>query len=681
MATMSMATTAAARAPRQPDPYVAAVERRAAAIEARVTRRHLKPPPRLTLSQWADRFGMLSPEGSARPGPFSVAEAPYQREPMDVIGNPAIPLVILKWSSQVGKTQILTLYLGYIIDQDPGPILNVQPTLELAEAFSKDRIAPALRDTPRLRNKVKDIRSRSSDNTLLRKGFSGGQLTLAGANSPAGLAARAIRYLQLDEVDRFPASAGKEGSPSSVAESRTSTFSNAKIIKASSPTIEGESEIEEAYQQSDQREYWVPCPHCQHEQLLVFGGRDLEHGLKWEKLPNGDVHAYYVCEACGAISEEADKRWMLAHGRWIAGKPEHDVPGFCINAIYSPFFSWKRLVKRWLRDKGDPLKLQGFVNTILCELWRVLAGERLDPESLAGRLEAFQPRLLDPETGQPTIPEAPEADRSFVPAKAALIVRAVDTQDDRLETAVWAFGAGEECWLIDFDMIPGDTSIPFGNPMSPWNELDDMIRHRQYRHEGGVPMRCFPTFVDSGGHSTKEVYAFTKSRNRLGVFATKGLSEQSHGPLLGKPTRNNSAKAILYPVGSYSGKESVWKRLAKIKEPGPGYIHLPDWLSGEQISQFTNEELKRKLIGGRPKYMWIQKGPTEMFHLAVYALVALQLHPLNTRQNLGELAAQLMTQGAAQPEQPAAETSTEEAFDGTPKRAARKVNWVNRWRG
>ncbi len=658
----------------QPDAFTAAAEQRAAAVEARVTRAHLKPPPNLTLSQWADRFRVLSSEASARPGPFATDEAPYQREPMDVIGDPRIPRVVLMWSSQVGKTEMLTNYIGYIIDQDPGPTLAVQPTLDMAETFSKDRVAPMLRDSPRLRGRVADVRSRNSGNTLLHKQFPGGQLAIGGANSPAGLASRPIRYLILDEVDRFPPTAGTEGRPSGIAESRTSTFPNAKVVKASSPTIEGESEIDDEYRRSDQREYHVPCPHCQHEQTFVFGGRDLGHGLKWDVLPDGDVHAYYVCEACGGIIEEYDKRWMLSRGRWIAKEPTRAVPGFRISALYSPFFPWHRLVKRWLRDKDDPLLLQVFVNTMFCELWRLLAGERIDPESLAGRLEEFQPRLKD-EAGNVTL----DADRLFVPAGAAVLVRTVDTQGDRLETAVWAFGEKEETWLVDFDMLPGDPSIPFGSPMSPWNELDHLIRQRIYQHAAGVPMRCFPTFIDSGGHAAGEVYAFTKDRNGIGVFAIKGLTDQTIGPLLGKPTRNNRAKAILYPVGSYTAKESFWKRLARITEPGPSYVHLPDWLSGEQVSQLTNENLTRQVEGGRVKYRWLQKGATELFHLGAYALCALQYLPLGTRKNLGALAKKLAEQGAALKAREGAEPSESEHEQRKAQRSGGR-GWVDSWR-
>lgn len=655
--------------------FLLAAHLRAAQVERRTVRSRLKPPPNLTLSQWAERNIVLSREAGARPGPFSADEAPYQREPMDVIGDRRYPRVILMWSSQVGKTVMCTIYAMYTAHQDPGPFLIVQPTLMMAERYSKGRIAPMIRDSPALSVKFADPRSRDSGNTLLYKEYEGGVLAIAGANSASGLASLAMRDLYMDEVDRFPKSAGKEGRPSAIAESRASTYDDAKIIKSSSPTIEGESEIEEEWLKSDRREYYVPCPHCQHEQRLVFGGSDVPHGIKWDAAENGALHAFYVCEACHAVIEEYEKRRMLAHGRWLAGNPESPTPGFRITALYSPFFSWKRLVDRWLRDKDTPLTLEAFLNTMLCELWRPLAGEKMDANALADRLEAFQPRAVD-ENGEETL----EADRLFVPAGAGVIVRTVDTQGDRLETTVWAFGEKEEMWPIDFDLIPGDPSIPFGSPMSPWNELDRIILGQNYRHASGAPMRCFPTFIDSGGHAAGEVYAFTKDRNWAGVFAIKGLTDQTRGPLLGKPTRNNRAKAILYPVGSYTAKESFWKRLAKITKPGPGYVHLPDWMSGEQVSQLTNENLVRKIVGGQVKYMWLQKGPTEFFHMGAYALCALQYLPLGTRKNLGALAAQLVTQGAAQNEQPAAETSAEEADDDTSLRQKRSPDWINGWR-
>lgn len=617
----------------QPEELQAA-HRRAAAVEARVIRSRLRPPPRLTVSQWADRYRVLSPEASSRRGQFTTDSAPYQREPMDILGDRRHPRAVLMWGSQLGKTELVNNVVGYRIDQDPGPMLVVQPTLEMAETWSKDRLAPMLRDTPRLRGKVAHARARDSGNTLLHKQIPGGHITVAGANSPAGLASRPIRDLYLDEVDRFEKSAGSEGDPGAIAESRTATFPDATVRVISSPTIEGESAIYAEYEASDQRQYWVPCPHCKVEQLLVFGGSDVDCGLKFSREDGGKLQVWYVCQS-GCVIEEADKMWMLAHGRWIAENPTSEIPGFRLSALYSPFFSWVRLVRRWLRDKSDPLKLQAFVNTMLCELWRPLAGDALTPHVLADRVSSYQPRV--------TVDGAEVADRLYVPPEAGVIVRLTDTQDDRLETALWAFGEGEEAWLVDFDMIPGSTSIPFGRAGSPWNELDEIDR-RAYRHGGSVALHRAVHFIDSGGHAAGEVYAFTKARNHRQVFAIKGLSEQEGAPRVGKPTRNNRAKAILIPVGSFTLKETVMGRLAKVTEPGPGYIHLPDWLDDEQLNQFLRAKLVAKPEGGKMKRRWVESPPVEQFHLAAYALAAVHYLGAGVYRYLGAHAARLRAQ-------------------------------------
>jgi phage terminase large subunit GpA-like protein len=569
------------------------------------------------------------------------------------------------WASQSGKTETLNCVAGYFIDQDPAPILMLQPTEKMAEAWSKDRLAPMLRDTPRLKGKVSDARSRDSGNTILHKQFPGGHLTVAGSNSPASLASRPIRVLLLDEIDRYPPSAGAEGDPAAIAESRTSTFPNRKIIRVSSPTLKG-SPIEQAWDTSDQRWFYVPCPHCGHEQKLEFGGAKTTFGLKWDQGQPETVH--YVCAACAALIEEADKLLMLKNGRWIPDNPSSRIPGFRLSALYSPFFSWSRLIERWLRDKSDPLKLRTFVNTMLCEPWEE-AGEGVTAHILQDRMEPF--------------PE--ENGEKLVPAKAAVLTRAVDVQGDRLETVVYAWAEGEECWRVDFELIPGDPATA-----APWDELSRMIA-KTYKHELGSTMRCAATFIDSGGHHAKEAYEFARGRVRQRVFAIKGSSLQQGVPLLSKPTRNPSAKIIMYSVGSFTGKEVLMSRLAKVIEPGPGYIHLPHDIDPQHLDQFLNERVVTRFVKGRPVRAWVRSGPNEQIDMFVYALAALHSLGPNVFRRLGSIVRTLEAQAKARieaelpaaapsPESPAAVVDAEEAPERRKPKKRGRSGWVNRWK-
>lgn len=621
-------------------------------IRVRETNRRLakywfRSRPKLTVTQWADRYRVLSPEASFRAGPYSSDDAPYQKEPQDAMGDPSIRAVVLMWASQLGKTEILNNFVGYRIDLDPGPMLNLQPTLDMAKSWSKDRLATMLRDTPRLKGRVADVRTRDSDNTMLHKMFAGGHLTIVGANSPAGLAARPIRDLLQDEIDRYPASAGSEGDPSSIAKSRTSTFPNSKDIKVSSPTLKG-SPIDKAFDESDQRYYLVPCPHCGHEQKLEFGGKDTTYGLKWDA--DKPETAHYVCAACTCVIEETDKPLMLKHGRWVAENPTSRTPGFRLSALYSPFFTWARLVERWLGDKKEPLKLRSFVNTILCEPWEE-TGERVTRHILEDRQSAL-----------------PEKDgKKLVPMKAAVLTRAVDVQGDRLETAVWAWGDGEECWRVDFKLIPGDPAKP-----ACWKELASLI-DKVYTHESGQSMRVSVTFVDTGGHHSEQAYNFARGRVAKKVFAIKGSSLQQGVPIVSEPKRNAAKRVVMYSVGSFTGKEVLMSRLAKIEDAGPGYIHLPDDMDPEHLDQLLNEKLLTTFVKGRPVRAWHQTGPNEQIDLFVYAYAALHsLGPKVTRF-LAAIAAKLAATVPPKVDDPAV---------GPPilQLRPRKKNWATDWK-
>lgn len=632
---------------------------RAAHVERRVLRLAFRPPPRMSVDEWADSFRHLSPEASAEPGRFSTERAPYQREPMRALSDPRVRTVVLMWPSQIGKTELLVNFVGHRIHLNPGPILVLQPTLTMAEAWSKDRLATMLRDTPALRGRVKDARSRDSDNVILHKRFAGGSITIVGANSPAGLASRPIRDVLADEVDRYPLSAGSEGDPLGLADRRASTFRNGKRLRISTPTIKGASRIEAEYEASTQEKWLVPCPHCEEYQVLLWGGRDTPYGIKWDAGEPDTAH--YVCRHCAAVIEDAHKGWMNARGKWVADNPGHPTRGFWTNAIISPWVPWRDVVREFLEVKADPIRLRQFVNTTLCETWED-NGSSVDAGSLAARREAYpcDCAVHDP-FGCTT---------RKVPAGVAVLVRTADPQGDRIETAVWGFGAGEEAWLVDHEIVPGDPGT-----QAPWTVLAQRIA-QAYRHASGIELRPAVTFIDSGGHHTKEVYQFCRARVHQRVFAIKGANTEG-APLLGRPTRNNSARALLYMVGAFTGKESALARLTKVREPGPGYVHLPDWLDGEQVSQFGNEKLVTRIVGGRAKREWVKTGRNEMIDLLVYAYAALHSLGPKTVQALGDIAAKLNARVA--PATPAAGES--EAPPRPQQRAPshQRKNWITGW--
>ena len=301
----------------------------------------LLPDPALTVSEWADRHRLLSPRASAEPGRYRTDRTPYIREIVDALSpmNPTRRVVVMK-SAQVGFTEGGNNWIGYVIHHAPGPMLAVQPTVELAKRFSRQRVDPLISESPSLRERVRPARSRDAGNTVLSKEFPAGLLVITGANSAVGLRSMPARYLFLDEVDAYPPSADEEGDPVALAEARTRTFSwRSKVLLGSTPTIHGLSRIEREYETTDQRRFFVPCPYCQEKQWLRF------ERLCWEKGRPQTTH--YICAACDGRIEERHKTAMLAAGEWRSTAESQDpgTIGFHVSALYSPvgWFSWEHI--------------------------------------------------------------------------------------------------------------------------------------------------------------------------------------------------------------------------------------------------------------------------------------------------------------------------------------------------
>lgn len=608
-------------------------------------RRILAPPPRLTVSEWADRFRMLSREASAEPGKWQTSRAPYQRGIMDALSEPMVERVVFVKASQVGATELLNNICGYFIDQDPGPMLVLMPTVDLAKAWSKDRLAPMLRDSPRLRGKVKDARSRDSENTILHKKFPGGQLTATGANSPSSLSSRPIRAVLCDEVDRYPISAGSEGDPVSLATKRTATFWNRKVVLASTPTIKDVSRIEAAWFESDRRRYYVPCPHCGESQVLRW------KNLIWNKREErGEVRhepetACYMCRHCAATIEETDKPQMLADGAWVAENPGSRIAGFHISGLYSPWTRWEELVVEWLAAQGHVERMQVFINTVLGEAWEDREGTAV-LEGLAKRAEKYP---------------------ADVPDGVGILTAGVDVHPDRLEAQVVGWGEGEEAWLLGHWRIHGDTESE-----ETWQRLDHYLL-RKYRHESGADLRISATMVDSGAQ-TRTVYRFVRPRESRNVWAAKGTDTLAHAPL-SRSSRRNRDGVKLWTIGTYSFKDTLFSRL-RLQRPGPRYIHFcaptDTGTDAEYFAQFGAEKAIIQRTGGMRVRKYVQvRDRNEAIDLWVLSIAALHALGPAQRERLGQ-AAEKARAG------PQKEKADGMAGDEAPGK--RGSGWVNSWK-
>lgn len=609
----------------------------------------LRPDPRLTVSEWADAHRVLSPKGSAEPGRWATARTPYLREVMDCLA-PRSPIerVVLMKGTQLGGTEAGNNWIGYVIDRVPGPMLAVQPTLDIAKRWSRQRIAPLIEGTPRLRERLPPARTRDSGNTLLSKEFPGGILMIAGANSAAGLRSMPVRFLFLDEVDAYPFDVEGEGDPVTLAIERTATFAGRrKILEVSTPTIQGLSRIELDFAASDQRRYWVPCPGCGAEQLL-----DAER-LVW---PDGRPEAAeYRCPECEAAIADHRKPWMLEHGAWRAGAEGDGLTaGFHLSALYSPWLTWADIARRKHAAGKDESKLKVFRNTMEARTWQQ-AGEAPEWERLFERREAY----------------------AGVPAGGLLLTAGVDVQRDRIEVSVWAWGRGKESWLVEHRVLEGDTAR-----REVWRALDGMLGET-WRHESGALMALSQAAIDSG-FAAQDVYAFGRKRRGGRLVIVKG-SERG-GALVGTASTvevQSSGKRLrrgvrVFPVAGSIAKLELFGQLRLTREEDgsypEGYVHLPAVVDAEWCKQLVAERLvlQRNQRGYAVQSWEKTRERNEALDCRVYARAAAALVGLDRFEDRHW--AQLEAQVAAAPAEPAAAvaeaTSARPAHPDSPPAAA-----------
>ncbi len=538
----------------------------------------LRPDPLLTVSEWADRHRILSSRASAEPGHYRTDRTPYMRDIMDALSpsHPARRIVFMK-AAQVGATEAGNNWIGYVIHHAPGPMLAVQPTVELAKRFSRQRIDPLIAESEALSERVQPARARDAGNTILSKEFPGGLLILTGANSAVGLRSMPARYLFLDEVDAYPPSADEEGDPVALAEARTRTFAwRSKIFLASTPTIQGLSRIERDYEASDQRRYFVPCPHCAQWQHLEFTR------LRW--LEGQPETAHYVCIECEEPIHEHHKTAMLAAGEWRATAEPKDpgTIGFHLSGLYSPvgWLSWVDIARMSDLAKTDEAR-RSFKNSVLGETW-VESGEAPEWQRLYDRREDWPV--------------------GTIPAGGLFLTAGADVQKDRIEVSVWAWGRDITSWLIDHIVIEGGPERA-----QTWQELTKVLQ-RAWPHAKGPPQKIRRLGIDTG-YQPAAVYTWARQMGVSVVIPLKGVEGFNRpAPVVGpsyvdvtQTGRRLRRGARLWTVATATFKAETY-RFLRLERPTdeelaagasypPGYIHLPRGADAEWLQQLVAEQL------------------------------------------------------------------------------------------
>lgn len=575
---------------------------RAADLEAAVRRQHLAPPPRVSVAEWAERYRHIA-KGPER-GPWRNARTPYLVEPMEAASaHSPYERVVLWFATQLGKTEVLYNALMQRIHTDPQDMMMVQPTLQDAKDHSQHRLLPTVVQTPALAGLVAVRKSRDESTSWMSRSIQGGfTLFFAGANSANSIASKPLGFAVADEVDKWPADVDNLGPPLGQLEERLSNFARRKLLIASTCGVKHLSVIAPEYEAGDRRKYHIPCPHCDERQVLEWGAKT-DWGLKWLRDAGGAARpdtAVYVCRHCGGTIEEWRKDQFLRDGIWIPEAPGAGLgkrASFWMNKLYSPlgWKSWPKLVEEWeaaiaAQRTGNSSPLKNFKNSSLAELWEE-EGTGADSKGLAARAEAYP--------------------LGIVPRGGLMLTMGVDTQPDRLEARIWAFGRGEESWLVHRHILYGDPNLDEGTEGSPWTRLTE-IRRTPLPHAAGAQMLIEATCVDSGGHNTHAVYNYCRVHSHANVLAIKGASQYGR-PVMGKPSQidvNWRGKTIargikLWQVGTDTAKHLVHGRM-RITQVGPGYVHVPKaLLDTDEFEQMTAARLMPATVNGRHVMRWI----------------------------------------------------------------------------
>jgi phage terminase large subunit GpA-like protein len=643
-----------------------------------VVSRSVEPRKPMTVSQWSDRNRILSSKESPRPGQWRTSTNPPLREPMDAMSKGSkVREEVVILPIQFGKTNLELNKIGYTIDHDPAPTGVFLPDDLTREAWTLQKFNPLIDETPAIQRAMTTMATRNTANQRSFKDFAGGQIYIEHGKTATRLSLKSLKYLLVDELDKFAAALQGGEDPLELIRGRVSAFqTNSFIAYVGTPGLKGLSRLEPLYEASDQRLYHIPCPHCGHEQPLEW------RGLQWSPDRRS---CWYVCRESGCVIEESDKTEMIARGRWVPMKPGAKIRGYRLNCLYYPLGlgpRWLDLVGMWLDAQGDPAKLQVFVQERLAEAWE-------DPKMRIVRNSVIRERAENYRLREAPMP-------------VCEITAGVDTQDNRLEVQIVGWGENRRSWTLDYAVLPGD---PENDDV--WTLLTDLI-NRPIQHACGKMLRVKATAIDMGGHRTEAVKNYVRKNLIFRPMAIFGATS-NNAPALGRfkledvtfGGRTDKQSVRIFPVGTIAIKDLLYGRLGSDAEPkrvGDAIVpkehedrlmHFsedlePTYFTGlvsETFDPSKNRYVKRGSVRNEPLDTW------------VYAFAATQ-HPelrLHRRSKAEWAAAILALTGQSSAPAPAPTPATQKnpQVQNVPRGAAAKTppprggfgsdDWGGRW--
>lgn len=548
----------------------------------------LQPNPDETLSEWSDKFVTLPSESAFGGGKWQTSRFPFMREIMERLSpmDPCREVVFMK-CNQISGTAILNNWIGYIVHRVPGNMIVIEPTIDLARRFGRQRFDKLAAMVPEVHARIRAPRN-AREAATLEKEFIGGNLVITGANSGAALRSMPCRYGGADEVDAYPANVDQEGGVLPVLRRRFSAFSRYKLFILSTPKLKSSSIIEPEFLNTDQNRYFVPCPFCDHGQVLTW------EGLTWKS--GRPETAMYLCEQCSQLIPHYYKETMLPRGIWQPTREDlatdHDAMpahalderdrlaklavgawtplgqterrGYHLPIFYQPLGmveSWAYLAQKWTKiaHAKDQEELQAFVNTYKAETWEEELGKKLSYRDLWNRREIYP---------------------AAVPEEVQLITAFVDTQDDRLEAEARGWAPGKESWGLAMRVFLGSPADKTTGGV--WAQLAEWL-DQGFEHPSKGRMGIRVAGIDTGGHHAQEVYAFCRNRFPR-VIATKG-SNQPGAHILATHSKHKETGISLFSIGTDTAKDWIFAKLG-MDAPGPGYLHWPQYITAYDEEYF-----------------------------------------------------------------------------------------------